>query len=121
MDLVVAGRADHEGLAALCCHECGPCWLAGAGVCEVGEPGDVVHLHLAAVLAQFAPVPLEPGNDLFAGVEVPAGARSTMTAVLRRLRGMPPNRATRGFWLPSRMRTASKQVRGPSGVSKVAL
>jgi hypothetical protein len=22
-------------------------WLAGAGVCEVGEPGDVVHLHLA--------------------------------------------------------------------------
>ena len=28
MDLVVAGRADHEGLAPLCCHEPGPCWLA---------------------------------------------------------------------------------------------
>ena len=74
MDLVVTGRADHEGLAPLCCHEPGPCWLASAGVCEVGEPGDVVHLHLAAVLAQFAPVPLEPGDDLLAGVGVPAGS-----------------------------------------------
>ena len=51
MDLVVAGRADHKGLAPLFRHEPGPGWLAGAGICEVGEPGDVVHLHLAAVLA----------------------------------------------------------------------
>jgi len=73
MDLVVAGRADHEGLAPFCCHEAGPCWLAVAGACEVGQPGDVVHLHLAAVLAQFARVPQEPGDDLLAGVDLPAG------------------------------------------------
>ena len=74
MDLVVTRRAGHEGLASPFRHEPGPCWLAGAGVCEVGEPGDVVHLHLAAALAQLAPVPLEPGNDLFAGVRIPAGS-----------------------------------------------
>ena len=45
-----------------------------AGACEVGEPGDVVHLHLAAVLAQLARIPQEPGNDLLAGVGVPAGS-----------------------------------------------
>src|ERR1700734_517512 len=39
MDLVVAGRADYEGLAPSFRHEPGPCWLAGAGICEVGEPG----------------------------------------------------------------------------------
>jgi hypothetical protein len=64
MDLVVAGRANHEGFASLGCHEPGPRWLAVAGVCEVDQPGDVLHLHLAAVLAQLAPVPLEPGDDL---------------------------------------------------------
>ena len=45
-----------------------------AGTCEVGEPGDVVHLHLAAVLAQLARVPQEPGDDLLAGVNAPAGS-----------------------------------------------
>jgi hypothetical protein len=34
-----------------------------AGTCEVGQPGGVVHLHLAAVLAQLARVPQEPGAD----------------------------------------------------------
>ena len=38
------------------------------------NPDDVVHLHLAAVLAQLAPVPQEPGDDLLAGVGVPAGS-----------------------------------------------
>jgi hypothetical protein len=33
----------------------------------------MMHLHLAAVLAQFARVPWEPGNDLLAGVSIPAG------------------------------------------------
>jgi hypothetical protein len=51
MDLVVARRADHEGLAPPFRHEPGPGWLAVAGAREVGELGDVVHLHLAAVLA----------------------------------------------------------------------
>jgi hypothetical protein len=46
MDLVVAGRADHEGLAPPFRHEPGPCWLAGAGICEVS-----VH---AAILAAAA-------------------------------------------------------------------
>ena len=69
----MAGRADHEGLAPSCRHESGPGWLAVAGVCEVGQFGDVVHLHLAAVLAQFARVPQEPGDDLLAWVTIPAG------------------------------------------------
>ena len=74
MDLVVTGRADHEGLAPSFRHEPGPGWLAVAGICEVSEPGDVVHLHLAGVLAQFAPVSLEPGDDLLARIGVPAGS-----------------------------------------------
>jgi len=45
-----------------------------AGTCEVGEPGDVVHLHRAAVLAQLARAPQEPGDDLLAGVDLPAGS-----------------------------------------------
>ena len=44
-----------------------------------------------------------------------------MVAAFCRFRGMPLNRATRGFWFSSRIRTASKQVRGPCGVSMVAL
>jgi hypothetical protein len=51
VDLVVAGRADHEGLAPPFRHVPGPGWLAVTGVCEIGQPGDVVHLHLAALLA----------------------------------------------------------------------
>jgi hypothetical protein len=47
--------------------------LAGAGIGERGEFGDVVDLHRAAGVAEFAPVPHEPGDDLFAGQEVPAG------------------------------------------------
>jgi hypothetical protein len=74
VDVVVARRADHEGFAPPFCHEPGPGWLAVSGACEVGEPGDVVHLHLAAVLAQLAPVPQEPGNDFLAGVNAPAGS-----------------------------------------------
>ena len=34
----------------------------------------MLHLHLAAVLAQFARVPQEPGDDLLAGVSAPAGS-----------------------------------------------
>ena len=41
--------------------------------CEVGEFGDEVHLHLAAVVAELASVPQEPGDELFAGQGVPAG------------------------------------------------
>src|SRR5947207_3433818 len=74
VDLVMTGLAEHEGLAPLCCHEPGPGWLAVAGTCEVGEPGDVVHLHRAAVLAQLARAPQEPGDDLLAGVDLPAGS-----------------------------------------------
>ena len=100
MDLVVAGRADHEGLAALCCHEPGPCWLAGAGVCEVGEPGDVVHLHLAAVLAQFARVPQEPGDDLLAGVGLPDGDAIGEDRGLAPFEGDAAEPCDQGFLVP---------------------
>jgi len=43
------------------------------------------------------------------------GRRSSRTACVCRLGGMPPNRATSGF-LPGRSVRASKQVRGPCGV-----
>jgi hypothetical protein len=41
-------------------------------VCEVGQFRDVVHLHRAAGVAEFAPVPQESGDDLLAGQGVPA-------------------------------------------------
>ena len=46
---------------------------------------------------------------------------SRRSADYRRRSGMPPNRATSGFLLPLRATVASKQVRGPCGVSMVAL
>jgi hypothetical protein len=50
-----------------------------------------------------------------------AGGRSVRIAVFCRRSGMPPNRATSGFLPPLRATVASKQVRGPCGVSMVAL
>jgi hypothetical protein len=48
------------------------------------------------------------------------GAGSRMTARRSRVRGIPPNRATRSG-LPSRRFRASKQVRSPSAVKTLAL
>ena len=117
MDLIVTGRADHEGLAPPFRHEPGPCWLAGAGICEVGEPGDVVHLHLVAVLAQFAPVPLEPGDDLFAGVRVPAGSAVGDDRVLAPFEGYAAEPCDQGFLVAladaDGLEAGARPVRGP--------
>lgn len=117
----MAGRADHEGLASLCCHECDPCWLAGAGVCEVGEFGDVVHLHGAAVVAELASVPQEPGDELFAGQGIPAGEAVVDDRCFAPCEGNASEPCDQWFPVVSRRRTASKQVRSPCGVSILAL
>ncbi len=60
MDCVVAGSADHEGLASPSCHELNPRRLRASRFSEVGEPADLVDNHLGALLAQLAPSREEP-------------------------------------------------------------
>ena len=64
MDVVVAGRADHEGLASSSRHEVRPwrLWLPRSA--EVGELADVVDFDLAGVLAQLTSSCLEPLDQL---------------------------------------------------------
>ena len=64
MDDVVAGGADHEGLAAHPCHELRPWRLSLPGLCEVGELADVMDFHIAGVLAHLASSALEPLDEL---------------------------------------------------------
>jgi hypothetical protein len=54
MDVVMAGGADHEGLASFSCHELGPWRLWLPGFVEVGGLADVVDFYLAGVLAHLA-------------------------------------------------------------------
>ena len=63
MDLVVAGRADHEGLSPPSGHELRPrgLWSSRAG--EIGELADLVNADLARLLAQFAAARTEPGEN----------------------------------------------------------
>src|SRR6476659_3450306 len=60
MDVVMAGGADHEGLASFSCHELGPWRLWLPGFVEVGELADVVDFYLAGVMAHLASSCLEP-------------------------------------------------------------
>ena len=64
MDDVVAGGADHEGLASHACHELRPWRLWLPPLREVGEFADVVGFHLAGVLAQLTSSGLEPLDQL---------------------------------------------------------
>ena len=64
----MARFADDERLAPFFRHEGCPRVLAKGRGCEVGEPGHVVRLHLAAAPAQFAFPPQEAGDQLLAGV-----------------------------------------------------
>src|SRR3954453_15789530 len=66
VDVVVAGAADDEGLAPFPGHEGRPRWLAWPGRAELGESGDVVDCHRGAVIAQLAPPPAEPADQLLA-------------------------------------------------------
>ena len=120
MDGVVAGAADHEGLAAHLGHLLRPRGLAWPGSPEAGELADLVDDHLGRVAAQLAPPGVEPVKQFLAGCGGPAGTRSMSTASFFCTRGIPPNLATRSG-LPSRPILASKQVRGPCGVLIFAL
>jgi len=51
VDVLVACRADDEGLAPHFCHERGPRGLARPGPAEVLERGDLVNGHRGVVLA----------------------------------------------------------------------
>ena len=71
VDVVVACRADDQGLAPHFRHEGCPRGLAWPGRAELAERGDLVDGHCGAVLAQFAPPLAEPGDQLLAGVTDP--------------------------------------------------
>ena len=62
VDGVVAGRADDKGLAPPPCHQFRPRGLWLSRLAEVGEFADLVHVHLARVPADLAPVRQEPGD-----------------------------------------------------------
>ena len=79
----MAGTADDEGLAPFPGHEGRPRWLARPGRAELGESGDVVDCHRGAVIAQLAPPPAEPANQLFArGVDWDRGGVSVWAITL---------------------------------------
>ena len=67
VDVVMACRADDQGLAPHSCHEGGPRGLAWPGRAELAERGDLVDGHCGAVLAQLAAPLAEPGDQLLAG------------------------------------------------------
>jgi len=64
VDGVVAGLTDDKGLAPPPCHLFRPRWLRLPRLAEVGEFADLVHVHLARVPADLAPVRQEPGDQL---------------------------------------------------------
>ena len=106
MDVVMAVGADHEGFSASACHEPGPRgWGWSVGV-EVGQLADVVDLHLSGCWQSSHLLWRSRVINSLRGCGNPVGMRSMMTAVLCRVRGMPPNRATRGV-LPTRWAMAS--------------
>jgi hypothetical protein len=60
VDLVVAGGADHEGLASPVRHGLGPQGLEWPGFAEISKLADVVDLNLARVPTDLAGVREEP-------------------------------------------------------------
>ena len=64
MDVVMAGGADHEGLASFTRHELRPWWLWLPRFAEVGELADVVDFYLTGVLAHLTSSRLEPFDQL---------------------------------------------------------
>ena len=70
---VVAGSADHEGLASPFRHELGPRWLWSSRLGEVGESADVVHVHLGPLLAELTAARPDPGDALRPGLGTRGG------------------------------------------------
>src|ERR1700741_2366793 len=71
VDQVVAVAADHEGLAADLGHGPGPFGLRLAGLVEVGELADVMHLDAVRSPAELASSLGEPSDQLLVRVEGP--------------------------------------------------
>ena len=66
MDGVVAGPADHEGLASPFGHELRPCWLWLSHSFEVGEFAHLVDLSVLGAPAGLAGARQQPSDQLFA-------------------------------------------------------
>ena len=74
VDVLVACRADDEGLAPHARHEGGPRGLARSRACRARlSAGDLVDGHRGAVLAELAPPFAEPVDQLLAGIADPGG------------------------------------------------
>ena len=117
----MAGGADHKGLASPFDHDAVPRGLGWSGSCKVGELADVMNDHLAGLLAELAPAPQEPGDQLGARVGDPFREAVVDDRRLLPLSGIPPNRATSGFLCAPRPTLTSKHLRSPYGVSTLAL
>jgi hypothetical protein len=95
----MAAVAEHEGLATPVCHAGGPFGLPWPGWGEVGERADVVHLHLARLLADLAGGREKPCDELLVRIVHP-----DRLAVGDRRRSSPSERyATEPCdqWLPA--------------------
>ena len=75
VDGVVAGLADHEGLALPFCHELCPRGLWSSRCDEVGEFADLVDLDVGPLVTEFAPAEAESvmKSNLFADSEQGTG------------------------------------------------
>jgi hypothetical protein len=84
MDAVVAGMADHEGLAVPLCHELRPCGLRLSRPREIGESADLVHLHVGSVLAEFTSARSQ-ATDQFGALAAGRGRDGLAVVEYRRL------------------------------------
>src|SRR5262249_38194980 len=99
VDGLVAGWADHEGLAPLPGHEGRPGRLGRARWSELGAAMDLVHLHRAGLLVQFAAALAEPGGQLLEGVGHRFGDAVDERRVLASYQGYPAEPGDQ--WLPA--------------------
>jgi hypothetical protein len=85
VDGVVAGGADHEGLAPFPGHEVRPLGLWPSWPGEVGELADLMNFHHGPLLAPLAPGREEPADQLLA-----AGGGQGWLAVIKDRFALPP-------------------------------
>ncbi len=65
MDVLMAGAADDQGLAAACCHLLDPCGLLGPPLAsEILEMPDVMHFDLLPRATEFAGIGEKPLRHL---------------------------------------------------------
>ena len=119
---VVAGSADHEGLASPLGHELRPRGLWPSRLGEVGELADLVHLHLGpcARTARSGPRRSRWISSLLRRVRR-GGEAVDEDRLLLPFERDPAEPWRPAASCPARSTLASKQVRGPCGVAMVAL